>query len=240
MRRNTIGLILLFTLGFFSDVFGQSSKEAITALKKLQMKCETGIVYNDYLPAVTEAKIPVMVYLESPASKNAPEFSEALSSALAQYELAGSIFEYMFSAGAGQYFLSTQNPTLFNKIRQAYPELHIYEQKDESGFSYAQAIQIMWTRAASQIEKASEKMPSAARKSTAKNVEEKNDPGQVNGINTKSARQVHALKNENQRLRNENKKLRREIDKLKGRHKGTGRSSNTKKDLSHDEAKAVS
>jgi hypothetical protein len=217
MRRNTILLILLFTSGFFTDVFGQSAKEAITALMKLQMKCETGILYNDYLPAITEAKTPVMVYLESPASKNAPEFSEALSSALAHYQLAGSIFEYMFNARAGQYFVSTQNPTLFNKIRQAYPELHIYEQKDESGFSYAEAIQIMWTRAASEIERASEKMPSAARKSAAKNDEEKNDPGQVNGINTKVARQVLALKNENKRLRNENKKLRREIDKLKGR-----------------------
>jgi hypothetical protein len=217
IRINTILLILLFTSGFFSDVFGQSAKEAITALKRLQMKCETGILYNDYLPALTEAKTPVMLYIESPASKNTPEFSEALGSALAHYELAGSIFEYMFNAGAGQHFVSTQNPMLFNKIRQAYPELHIDEQKDESGFSYAEAIQIMWTRAASQIERASEKMPLYAKESTTKNDEEKNNPGQVNVINTKLKSQVHALKNENQRLRNQNKELRRELDKLKGR-----------------------
>ena len=218
MRRNTIFLIMLFTIGFISDVFGQSAKEAIMALMKLQMKCETGILYNDYLPAITQAKIPVMSFIESPASKNAPEFSEALSSALAHYELAGSIFEYMFNAGAGQHFVSTQNPTLFNKIRQAYPELHIYEQKDESGFSYSEAIQIMWTRAASEIERASEKMPSGgAVESTTKNDEEKNDPGQVKVINTKLTRQVNALKNENKRLRALNKELRRELDKLKGR-----------------------
>jgi hypothetical protein len=229
MRRNTIFLIVLLTIGFFSDVFGQSAKEAMTALKKLQMRCETGILYNDYLPALTEAKTPVMLYIESPASKMAPEFSEALGSALAHYELAGSIFEYMFHAGAGQHFVSTQNPTLFHKIRQAYPELHIYEQKDESGFSYAEAIQIMWTRAASQIEGASEKMPSAAIESTTKNDEEKNDPGQANVINNKLKQQVSALKNENKRLRTENKKLRRELDKRKGRKQGTSRSSNTKK-----------
>jgi hypothetical protein len=217
LRRNTVLLILLFSIAFFSDVFAQSAKEAITALKKLQMRCETGILYNDYMPALAEAKTPVMVYIESPASKNAPEYSEALGSALAHYELAGSIFEYMFHTGAGQHFVSTQNPMLFNKIRQTYPELHIYEQKDESGFSYAEAIQIMWTRAASQIERASEKMPSAAMESTTKNVEEKNDPGQVTVINTKLKRQVHALKDENKRLRTENKELRRELDKLKGR-----------------------
>jgi hypothetical protein len=217
MRKNTILLILLFTIGFFSDVFGQSAKEAIMALMKLQMKCETGILYNDYLPAITEAKTPVMSYIDSPASKRAPEFSEALSSALAHYELAGSIFEYMFHAGAGQHFASTQNPTLFHKIRQVYPELHIYEQKDEAGFSYSEAIQIMWTRAASEIERASEKIPSVATESTTKNDEEKNDPGQVKVMNNKLTRQVHALKNENQRLRNQNKELRRELDKLKGR-----------------------
>jgi hypothetical protein len=159
-----------------------------------------------------------MAYIESPAAKNAPEFSEALSSALAHYEHAGSIFEYMFNAGAGQHFVSTQNATLFNKIRQAYPELHIYVQKDESGFSYSEAIQIMWTRAASEIERASEKMPSGgAVESTTKNDGEKNDPGQVNAIHTKLKRQVNALKNENKRLRAQNKELRREIDKLKGR-----------------------
>jgi hypothetical protein len=217
MRRSTIIVILLLTIGSFSDVFAQSAKEAITALKRLQMKCETGILYNDYIPALNEAKSPVMSYIESPASKNAPEFSEALGSALAHYELAGSVFEYMFHAGAGQHFVSTQNAKLFAKIRQAYPELHIYEQKDESGFSYAEAIQIMWTRAASQIETASEKIPSSTLESTAKKSEEKNDPGQANSINTKLKRQVNALKNENKKLRALNKELRRELDKLKGR-----------------------
>jgi hypothetical protein len=217
MRRSTIIVILLLTIGSFSDVFAQSAKEAITALKRLQMKCETGILYNDYIPALNEAKSPVMSYIESPASKNAPEFSEALGSALAHYELAGSVFEYMFHAGAGQHFVSTQNPTLFIKIRQAYPELHIYEQKDESGFSYAEAIQIMWTRAASQIERASEKIPSTEIASATKKDEDKNDPGQANVMDTKLKKQVRALKNENKRLRIENKKLRRELDRLKGR-----------------------
>ncbi len=217
MRRKAIGLIMLFTIGLFSNVFGQSAKEAMVALMKLQMKCETGILYNDYLPAINQAKIPVMSYIESPASKNAPEFSQALSSALSHYELAGSIFEYMFHAGAGQHFVSTQNETLFHKIRQVYPELHIYEKKDESGFSYSEAIQIMWTRAASEIERASERIPSAAIGSPTKNNDEKNNPGQVNVVNTKLSRQVHTLKNENLRLRKQNKELRRELDKLKGR-----------------------
>jgi hypothetical protein len=217
MRRNSILLIMLITIGFFSDVFGASAKEAIMALMKLQMKCETGILYSDYLPAINQAKTPVMLYIESPASKNAPEFSEALSSALAHYELADRIFEYMFNAGAGQHFVSTQNPTLFNKIRQAYPELHFYEQKDETGVAYSEAIQIMWTRAASDIERASEKMPSGATVSATKNNEEKHESGQPNVTNAKLTRQIHALKNENLRLINQNKELRRELDKRKGR-----------------------
>jgi hypothetical protein len=217
VRRNSIYLIVLLTIGLFSDVFAQSATEAITALKKLQMKCETGLLYNDYLPALTEAKTPVMAYIESPASKNTPEFSEALGSALEHYELAGSIFEYMFHAGAGQHFVSSQDPTLFHKIQRAYPELHIYEQKDESGFSYAEAIQIMWTRAASQIEVASENMPTAEIESTTRHGKVKINHGNVNAIDAKLKRQVLALKNENKRLRTENKKLRREIDKLKRR-----------------------
>ena len=217
MRRKTFLLILLFTICIISDAFGQSAKEAIMALMKLQLKCETGILYSDYMPAIAEAKTSVMAYSESPASRNAPEFSEALSSSLAHYELAGSIFEYMFHAGAGQHFVSTQDPKLFHKIRQAYPELHIYEQKDESGFSYSEAIQIMWTRAASQIERASERIPSVTIDSTAKNDKDKNEPGQVKALEIRLKRQVHALKNENIRLRNQNKELRKELDTLKGR-----------------------
>jgi hypothetical protein len=215
MRRKTLLLVFLYILCFFSEVFGQSAKEAIMALMRLQMKCETGILYNEYLPAVSQAKISVMSYVESPASKSAPEFSESLCSALAHYELAGNMFEYMFHAGAGQHFVSTQNPMLFQKIRQTYPEMHFYEQKDETGFSYSEAIQIMWTRAASDIEKASDNIPSSARESTTKIGGEKIDTGQANVIDTRLKRQVNALKDENKRLRAQNKELRRELDKRK-------------------------
>ncbi|HVN71520.1 MAG TPA: hypothetical protein VMU10_05825, partial [Desulfomonilia bacterium] len=198
-----------------ANAFGQSAKEALAAIKKLQIKCESGILYKDYSPALNEAKSPVMLYLENPASKNAPAFSQALSNALGHYELANEVFVYMFKGGMGKHFESTQNPALFEKIRQAYPELHIYGQRDGSGFSCAEAIQLMWTKAASEIEKASDNLPTAEKIPVVKKAAGESDRDPENVSTSKLKRQVNALKYENMRLKKENKELRREIERRK-------------------------
>lgn len=195
----------------------QSAKDALMSLKKLQSKCEAGILYNEYPPSLAEAKVQVMDYLQSPVSSNEPEFSEALGSALGHYECAGHIFDYMYNAGAGQHFVSTQDPSLFAKVKQRYPELSIYVSKDISGFSYSEAIQVMWARAASEVERAFDNFPSKAVKKTARKAVEQADPGDADATDGRLKKQVNALKHEVRRLKKENKELRRELDRLKGR-----------------------
>lgn len=221
MKRYSILLSAFLFLMYSQSAFAQSAKDALMALKKIQMKCETGILYNEYIPALSEAKTPVMEYLQSPASRNEPEFSDALGSALGHYECAGRIFDYMFNAGAGQHFVSDQDPALFAKIKQRYPEVHLYVKKDISGFSYSEAIHVMWTRGASEVERAFDNFPSKAVKNRAKGAEKKADeapvPDQTNIADSRLKRQINSQKHEIQRLRKENKDLRRELDKLKGR-----------------------
>lgn len=221
MKRISLLTAALLLVALSQSAHAQSAKDALVALKKLQMKCETGILYNEYMPALSETKVMVEDYLMTPASKNVPEFSDALIGALGHYECAGKVFDYMFKAGAGQHFVSVQNPDLFAKIRNTYPELHIYVQKDIPGFSYSEAIQVMWTRAASEVERAFDNYPSKTANAKTKNnyakVETRSSEDQPRPLEGKLKRQINALKYENSRLRKENKELRRELDQLKGR-----------------------
>ena len=215
MKLKSILSLFLLIMALSTNAFGQSAREALAAIKKLQIKCESGILYKDYSPALSEAKSQVMLYFESPASKRASIFSEALHNALVNYELANDVFVYMFKSGAGKHFVYTQNPELFEKIRKACPELHIYEQGGSSGFSYAEAIQLMWTRSAAEIEKASDNIPSEEKIPVVTKTKEENGSDLENETISRLKRQIHALKNDNMRLKKVNKELRREIERRK-------------------------
>lgn len=217
MKRCVILSAVLILVVSVQSVYAQSAKEALMSLKKLQSKCEAGILYNEYPPSLAETKAQVMDYLQSPLSSDEPEFAEALGSALGHYECAGQVFDYMYKAGAGQHFVSTLDPSLFAKVKQRYPELNIYVNKDISGFSYSEAIQVMWARAASEVERAFDNLPSRAGKTTSGKAVEQADPDDADVTDGRLKQQVNALKHEVRRLKKENKELRREVDRLKGR-----------------------
>jgi len=49
-------------------------------MKKLQARTQAGISYNDYAPALGEAKFEINLFLESPAAKENYKFTEAIPS----------------------------------------------------------------------------------------------------------------------------------------------------------------
>ncbi|MGD0217487.1 MAG: hypothetical protein ABSC45_08265 [Desulfobaccales bacterium] len=65
---------------FPSIAFSQSAKDALRAMKKLQARTQAGISYNDYAPALGEAKFEINLFLESPAAKENYKFTEAIPS----------------------------------------------------------------------------------------------------------------------------------------------------------------
>ena len=71
--------IMLWTITIIPSIaFGQSAKDAIRALKKLEARVEAGISYKDYAPALGDAKFEVNLFLESPEAKEMPRLSEAV------------------------------------------------------------------------------------------------------------------------------------------------------------------
>ena len=93
MNRNKIGktiflfVVLLFMLSV--PAFGQSAKEAIKALKKLEARCETGTNYRDYVNAMVDAKFEVNLFLEgSEAKSSPPSLVESITNAMRAYEKA--------------------------------------------------------------------------------------------------------------------------------------------------------
>jgi hypothetical protein len=55
----------------FTDITGftQSSKEVISTLKKLQVKCQADVAYRDYRNVVDDAKVAVNLFIESADAK---------------------------------------------------------------------------------------------------------------------------------------------------------------------------
>jgi hypothetical protein len=215
MKRSSFFMIPLFLIALSADVFGQTAKDALAVIKQLQQRCETGILYKDYSQALTGVESSINLYLHSPESQKAPEFSKSLSKALMHYENAESIL--LFRSGSDEnYFISTQDPALFNRIKGAYPELKIYEEKGFPGISYDEAIQVMWAKAASDIEKASDNFPVDGKKSMTLKEQGKEDPGREY-TTADVEQQISALKEENKKLKKENKELRKEIDRRKAK-----------------------
>jgi len=86
-----IGSILLFP----SLVFAQSAKDAIRALKKLEARCQVGIAYVDYSPALGDAKFEVNMFLETQEAKQKPDFNLSGKSLTTYNLLASSIQKTM-------------------------------------------------------------------------------------------------------------------------------------------------
>jgi hypothetical protein len=73
-------------------VFGQSAKEAIRALKKLEARVQVGISYRDYAPALGDAQFEVNLFLESPEAKSKSELSQSIKKAMELYLQANTIW----------------------------------------------------------------------------------------------------------------------------------------------------
>jgi hypothetical protein len=215
MKKTFTRKALLLSLFLFAILMAKASAQtpgdAVDALKQLQQKCESGISYQDYGPALEQVKIPVRQFLAGPGSRSSPGFSVPLEKALMHYENAGKVM--LFRKGSSDYFLSSQDPALFDVLKKTYPELKVLEQKGKSAFSFDEAVQLMWTRAASEIEQASDNIPSGEEKTTGSI-----RTGGGEGTDTaKLWKQISDLKMQNRRLKKENKELRRELDRRKSK-----------------------
>lgn len=206
-------LVPLILLSISAKAAGPSAAEALNALKELQLKCETGMTNQEYQPALNHAGNPVHRFLDASGSRNFPEFAAALKKALACYQDAGKVLLLRNDSG---YFLSGQDPDLFETLKRSYPDLKLTDLKGVPAFSCDEAVQLMWVKAASEIEKASDSLPAGSEESL---VQAPGGSGEEDGDAARLKQRISELQQENQRLRKENKELRKEIDRRKARQK---------------------
>lgn len=99
-RMAWIGTLILAVIllgGSVQTVQAQSAKGALLALKKLEARCQVGISYRDYLPALGEAKLAVNLFEESHGGENGALINILLSLVVDTYGAAGSYWSLKIS-----------------------------------------------------------------------------------------------------------------------------------------------
>jgi|GEM_PF-437455 hypothetical protein len=102
----------------------ESAKEAIRALKKLEARCQAGISYKDYGPALGDAKFAVNLFLESPEAKVKDEFTDAIKKVMSHYETGGKVWQKKFSGRGVSNVIVRNEPDYgyFRSILELYPK----------------------------------------------------------------------------------------------------------------------
>jgi len=90
-------LFIIVSLVLFpSLVFAQSAKDAVRALKKLEARCQAGISYKDYSPALGDAKFEVNMFMGTHEAKQKPELASSIQKAMQHYETAAFVWKLKF------------------------------------------------------------------------------------------------------------------------------------------------
>ena len=229
MKKVVILFHLLFLVIATSSVFGQSANDAVLALKKLQVKVETGISYQDYAPALADAKFPVKLFLEGSESKNDVSLSSALQKAIEHYEFANRVWNVKFSCGTS--VTNSMYPgcdqDIFYKIKFDYPSVPIRKTFGQESLSIDFAVLMIWNKAKEEVQIASDLLSKAelkAQSMKAENEDLKKENvalrKELETLNVKLAdlqRENAKIKKETESLTNENANLKKEIDSLRNK-----------------------
>ena len=149
--------IMLWTITIIPSIaFGQSAKDAIRALKKLEARVEAGISYKDYAPALGDAKFEVNLFLESPEAKEMPRLSEAVKKTMGHYLTANTVWQYKFIGNGVTHSLPKASAL---EIAKAYPATRRYitssrYAQSDGKLDIDTAISAIWKEASEELKKA--------------------------------------------------------------------------------------
>lgn len=146
-----------------ASTLGESAKETLRGLKKLEARCEAGISYRDYGPALGEAKFEVNLFLESPEAKKNPELAKAISNAVNHYEAARSVWSNKFGGKYAELEFTPSSP-MGRIVLETYPGLNkdvsqggaLHTIQGQTYILIDQAISIIWGEASKELKKATE------------------------------------------------------------------------------------
>jgi hypothetical protein len=148
MKKLIIASVVLALTLMAIPAFAQSAKEAVMALKNLEARCQAGISYLDYGPAVGDAKVPVNLFTESRDAKNSPELTDSINKVMNHYEYAGKIWQLRFSPFFQGYGLIEVNSALGQEINALYPKATATDEK----YFVEEILPVVWQAAARELE----------------------------------------------------------------------------------------
>ncbi len=213
--NNKIAGILILTFVTFchpSFVFAQSAKEALLALKKLEVRVESGISYRDYSSAVADAKFPVKLFLESSDSKNDNALSSAFQKAVEHYDFANSVWGQKFSCAGGSDVLFPEcGFNMFSKLKRDYPTIPISTDSSGELVKIDTAILGIWKAASQEVQSASDLLS----KSELKAEKAKLDFDAMKKENETLRKSIDSLQKGLDDLTKENDDLKKERDTIK-------------------------
>jgi hypothetical protein len=201
-NKNTFFISMILSLIITSNLgISQSAKEALLALKKLEARCQSGISYQDYSPALGEAKFPVNLFLESKGASVNYQLAVSIKTIMEHYEMVQPVWEVKFT---NIYHRIYSNDKLGELLVDKYPDVNnifrdnkIIIHDDTMEFIDADLmLKIIWNAASTELKKATILIDESEAETVAKKKEFEN------------------LKRENDSLRSENSKLRIENDSL--------------------------
>lgn len=125
-HRTHILIAAIFSLISLQWASAQTATDALTALQRLQNRCETGIAYVDYSEALAEASFPFRQFQDAEEAAQNPEFNAHLRRAIEHYQFAGEIWTARFRAPRDDRMLSGgfiwHKGPLGKQIKERYPE----------------------------------------------------------------------------------------------------------------------
>lgn len=162
--KKILGIALILFVGLPGTAFGQTAKDAIEALQKLSSRCDMGISYKDYSPALGEANLKVKSYLENPESNKNPKLKESIQKTWGHFLMAKEAWDLRFARVGvavipelltpGKGLTGESDKVVMSKLISSYPEL---SQKliDGKSLALTDVVQVAWTYAAKELNFAS-------------------------------------------------------------------------------------
>lgn len=216
MKKNSLPILIFCFVAIVlpSFAFGQSAKEAILALKKLDTRIETGISYKDYASVVADAKFPVKLFLESAEAKNEPQLAKSLSEILNLYDAAFSVWKWKYSERKVQHYIyANEDAEIFKEIIRVFSDapVHYAEYTKQSYMDIDEVLSFIWQKASEELKVASDLLS----KSDAKAETTKIGIETLKKENEELKQKIETSKNEMEVMKQENEKLKEENEKLK-------------------------
>jgi hypothetical protein len=91
--KKIIVAVLLLSFMAVPAAYGQSARDVVKALKRIEARADMGISYSEYVLSVADARVEVQMYLESPEARQKAVLTNLIKQILEHYETAREVWK---------------------------------------------------------------------------------------------------------------------------------------------------